>query len=323
MSESMTDVAVSTMEVPAGADGTRQVRLHGRGSGSRVVLFLHPGAPGRPPFAGSSDLFASTLAGVELDGYRLLAPDLPGAGGTELLSADDLRVDGTIAFVARLLEELGPVTELHLVAQGAPGLAALKMAREGVAGIAVTSLMLVGANTAAPTGDSIQNVSLLNPPRPFWDRRFHRWAVRRLAYVPPLVPEEIVDAMVGNASGAPHRAAEAAMADPIAVSALVGDELREQDRLYAYCRDEGYTVPISLVWGAGDPTVSVARGSVLAEILSGGTGHLDFNLINQAAHLVQFDRAFQFERAVEQLVGRTSAGAADGATGSAGEGARA
>ncbi len=323
MSESMTDVAVSTMEVPAGADGTRQVRLHGRGSGSRVVLFLHPGAPGRPPFAGSSDLFASTLAGVELDGYRLLAPDLPGAGGTELLSADDLRVDGTIVFVARLLEELGPVTELHLVAQGAPGLAALKMAREGVAGIAVTSLMLVGANTAAPTGDSIQNVSLLNPPRPFWDRRFHRWAVRRLAYVPPLVPEEIVDAMVGNASGAPHRAAEAAMADPIAVSALVGDELREQDRLYAYCRDEGYTVPISLVWGAGDPTVSVARGSVLAEILSGGTGHLDFNLINQAAHLVQFDRAFQFERAVEQLVGRTSAGAADGATGSAGEGARA
>jgi pimeloyl-ACP methyl ester carboxylesterase len=307
MSESMTDVAVSTVELPAGSDGTRQVRLHSRGSGSRVVLFLHPGAPGRPPFAGSSDLFASTLAGVALDGYRLLAPDLPGAGGTGLLSADELRVDGTIAFVARLLEELGPVTELHVVAQGAPGLAALKMAREGVAGIAVTSLMLIGANTAAPTGDSIQNVSLLNPPRPFWDHRFHNWAVRRLAYVPALVPDEIVDAMVGNASGAPHRAAEAAMADPIAVSALVGDELREQDRLYAYCRNEGYTVPISLVWGAGDPTVSVARGSVLAEILSSGTGHLDFNLINQAAHLVQFDRAFQFERAVEQLVRRTSA----------------
>lgn len=312
MSESMTDVAVSTVAMPAGADGTRRVRLRSRGSGSRVVLFLHPGAPGRPPFAGSSDLFASTLAGVDLDGYRLLAPDLPGAGGTVLLSADELRVDGTIAFVARLLEELGPVTELHLVAQGAPGLAALKMAREGVAGVAVASLMLIGANTAAPTGDSIQNVSLLNPPRPFWGHRFHNWAVRRLAYAPALVPDEIVDAMVENAAGAPHRAAEAAMTDPIAVSALVGDELREQDHLYAYCRNEGYTVPISLVWGAGDPTVSVARGSVLAEILSTGTGHLDFNLINQAAHLVQFDRAFQFERAVEQLVRRTSASAPDG-----------
>ncbi|XPP26127.1 MAG: alpha/beta fold hydrolase [Leucobacter sp.] len=309
MSESMTNVAVSTVALPTGTEGTRQVRLHSRGSGPRVVLFLHPGAPGRPPFAGSSDLFASTLAGVDLEGYRLLAPDLPGAGGTDLFGLDELRVDGTIAFVGQLLEAVGPVDELHVIAQGAPGLAALKMAREGVAGIAVTSLMLIGANTAAPTGDSIQNVSLLNPPRPWWDHRFHNWAVRRLAYVPALVPEAIIDTMVGNASGAPHRAAEAATADPLAISTLVGDELREQDHLYAYCRNEGYTVPISLVWGAGDPTVSVARGSVLAEILSSGTGHLDFNLINQAAHLVQFDRAFQFERAVEQLVRRNSASA--------------
>ena len=132
----------------------RAVRYLSRGSGPDIVLFLHSGQPGIPPFAGSSVLFESTLQSVRLDGYRLIAPDLPGAGGTALRGLEDLTVRGVTRAVSALLAGLGPVGSIHIVAQGAAGLPAMKMAREGVAGVLPSSVMLIGANTAAPTSSS-------------------------------------------------------------------------------------------------------------------------------------------------------------------------
>jgi pimeloyl-ACP methyl ester carboxylesterase len=292
--------------------GQRATRLRRRGAGEQAVIFLHTGRPGRPPFAGSSALFSTMLAAVDLPGYRLIAPDLPGAGGTDLLSAFDLHVDGVTQFIAELIHREGGITEVHVVAQGAACLPALSMARTTVADLPVRSLTLIGANTAAPTGDSVQNVSLLHPPVPAWGPRFHRWAVRRLAYAPESAPAWLVEELTRNAAASPHSAAVEVVADPLVESSLFADDLAHQDLFFAYCRDVGFDTPISLVAGGADPTMPLPRLALLAQVLSESGVHLDVSIINQAAHFVQFDRPFPLARLIEANVRRGSSGAYGG-----------
>jgi pimeloyl-ACP methyl ester carboxylesterase len=282
----------------------RRVRLLSRGSGDRVVLLLHTGASGSSPFCGSSDLFADLMGALELDGFRLVAPDLPGAGGTELRGVEDLLVDGLASFIEGVVGSLFPVQRLHLVAHGQISLAALRVARE----TPVASCFLIAPNSAAPIGDSIQNVALLDPPAPLWTLRSQRWAVRRLAYVPDRVPSGLIDRMVENAAGEPHRTAAELMRAPATKSALFGSQLRAHDQFYAYCRDTHYSLPLNIFWGAQDPTASVERGAVLTEILSGGPSPLQLDLVNQCGHFAQFDRQYQLARALEMFVRRARPG---------------
>lgn len=284
----------------------RHVRLLSRGTGSRVLLMLHTGAPAASPFCGSSDLFTDLMEGLELAGVRTVAPDLPGAGGTDVLGLQDLLVDGIAAFIADVIAALGPIDELHLLAHGQVSLAALKVAREGASGTSVSSCFLIAPNSAAPIGDSVQNVSLLNPPAPAWSRRSQNWALRRLAYLPDRVPASLLERMVENAESEPHRKAVELLSGAVNASTLYRSQLQAQNAFYAYCRDEHYSLPLHVFWGAQDPTATVARGTVLTEILSGGPAPLQFDLVNQCGHLAQFDRPYQLARALETFVARSA-----------------
>jgi pimeloyl-ACP methyl ester carboxylesterase len=285
----------------------RRTRLLRAGDGPRTLLLLHTGAPGRSPIAASADLFATLAGRLDLDGCTLLAPDLPGAGGTALHDLADLTTPGVVAFAERLLADHAPDgEELHVVAQGEASLPALALARDGAGGRAVDSLFLVAPNAAAPIGDSIQNVSLLAPPVPRWSRRSQRWALERLAYVPDRVPAALLGKVVDNAGGEPHRRAAELLSEPTNDAALLGAQIDAQDAFYAYCRDESYKMPITVVWGAADPTASVARGAVLASILAGGPAHLDFQLVNQCGHLAQYDRPGQLAAAVRSALARVT-----------------
>jgi len=302
----MLELRETTLDV----DG-RATRLLAGGTGPRALLVLHTGAPGRSPIAPSADLLADHVARLGLDpaGWTVLAPDLPGAGGTALDDLADLTTPGVVAFADRVLAHAAPhATELHLLAQGESSLAALALTRVGArdGALPVASLFLIAPNAAAPIGDSIQNVSLLNPPVPRYGRRSQRWAVDRLAYVPDRVPAAILDRLVADAHGAPHAAAVALLADPTNDAALLGAQIDAQDAFYAYCRETGYQVPIGIFWGAADPTATVVRGTVLASVLSGGPAHLDFQLVNRCAHLAQFDRADQLAAAVRSALDRTT-----------------
>jgi pimeloyl-ACP methyl ester carboxylesterase len=154
-------------------------------------------------------------------------------------------------------------------------------------------------------GDSIQNVSLLNPPLPRYARRSQKWALERLAYVPDRIDAGVLDTLVRNAAGAPHGRAVELLDDPVHDAALLGAQIDAQDGFYAYCRDSGYRQPITVFWGAADPTATIVRGTVLASILGGGPSHLDFQLVNQCGHLAQYDRPEQLAAAVRSAVTRT------------------
>ncbi|MCW2986784.1 MAG: hypothetical protein JWR63_4354 [Conexibacter sp.] len=285
----------------------RRTRLLSAGAGPRTLLLLHTGAPGRSPIAASADLFAGLVARLDLTGLRVLAPDLPGAGGTDLLDLADLTTPGVVAFAEQLLAADGPVQELHVVAQGEASLPALALARDGAGDVPVAGLFLVAPNAAAPIGDSIQNVSLLHPPQPRFTARSQRWALERLAYVPDRVGAEVLATLVDNAQGAPHARATRLVADPINNAALLGAQIDAQDAFYAFCRDSGHVQPVVVFWGAADPTATIARGTVLAAILGGGPSHLDFQLVNQCGHLAQYDRPEQLAAAVRSALTRATA----------------
>jgi pimeloyl-ACP methyl ester carboxylesterase len=288
--------------------GGRRARLLCAGDGPRTLLLLHTGAPGRSPIAASADLFTDMVARLAVDGMRVLAPDLPGAGGTELGDLADLTAPGVVAFLEQLLaEHAAGAQDLHVLAQGEASLPALALARDGAGELPVAGVFLVAPNAAAPIGDSIQNVSLLHPPQPPYSRRSQRWALDRLAYVPDRVGPDVLRRLVANAAGAPHRRAVELLRDPTNDAALLGAQIDAQDAFYAYCRDVGYGQPVTVFWGAADPTATVARGTVLASILGGGPAHLDFQLVNQCGHLAQYDRPAQLAAAVRSALARVTA----------------
>ncbi|MDO8212057.1 alpha/beta fold hydrolase [Conexibacter sp. CPCC 206217] len=282
----------------------REVRYLHRGEGPELLLLLHTGAPGQSPFAGSCDLFADLVRQLRPGERRIVAPDLPGCGATALHGVADLTTDGIVHFVKQFVASLRGVEKIHVVGHGDASLAALALIRDGIGGTEVSSGFLIAPNAAAPIGDSIQNVSLLNPPQPRWTLRSQRWAIRRLTYVPDRFPRPLLERLVDNADGAPHRRAVELLADPVNASAMLAAQIAAQDEFYAYCRDERYRQPLTIFWGAADPTATVARGAVLAQILAGGPAGLDFQLVNQCGHFAQFDREFQLARLLEATLDR-------------------
>jgi pimeloyl-ACP methyl ester carboxylesterase len=54
--------------------------------------------------------------------------------------------------------------------------------------------------------------------------------------------------------------------------------------LFEYCRDEGYSLPIAAVWGADDPTSTLAHGHELLRFLSTGTASVTFHAMNRTGH---------------------------------------
>nr|HRC85014.1 hypothetical protein [Thermoanaerobaculia bacterium] len=90
-----------------------------------------------------------------------------------------------------------------------------RLARRPVmAGAAVACLAIgIGAVTAvaslaaAPTGDSMENLTHAHPPAPRWSRDSQRWALERIVHSHHSIDDAFVDACVSAAAGAPHRAA--------------------------------------------------------------------------------------------------------------------
>lgn len=96
--------------------------LHG-GSGEHTVVFLHDGAWG----ASSDVTWGAVLPSAAADGYRVIAPDLLGFGG----SAKSVRLDQSpfgfrVRHVFGLLDDVGVSGPVHLVGNSFGGSLALR-----------------------------------------------------------------------------------------------------------------------------------------------------------------------------------------------------
>ncbi|WP_051581582.1 alpha/beta fold hydrolase [Pseudonocardia acaciae] len=271
-----TEPTVGTVTV-----GAHQVRVLRAGAGDAAILLLHGGVPGATPYAACADLWRPLLPALAGEHARVIAPDLPGAGGTVPSDPSALTVAGQADLVAGLAARLG-VRRAAVVTHADADLVGLLLARRR--GTPVSSLTLVSPTGALPTGDMPENLTLLHPPRPMWSTGSQRWALERLSRRPEHVTPELLALLAEHAAGAAHATALGWQDDFDVAADVRADRIAAANAVYGHARDQGFAVPITLLAGAADPLVDLDRLAVLADILATTPGELDLRVLGDCGH---------------------------------------
>ncbi len=261
-------------------------------SASEPVILLHGGRAGLSPIASGCHLFDRVIP-LFAAGRAVIAPDLPGSGGTELGSPADLDVEKQAGFVLALLDALS-VDRAHLVGHDLGGLVALWLAI--TAPRRVRSLSIVASPMCPPTGDGLNDILFDAAPLPLWSRRSQAWALERLSYSHEHVDAALLDACEQAVRGKPHRDAVEAMRDGqlrqrnFGIAALKG-------RIWEALR-KGLETPTQIVWASHDPTTTREAGYVLFKVIAEHQGAAQLHLINRAGSFLFREQAAEFARVV-------------------------
>jgi pimeloyl-ACP methyl ester carboxylesterase len=269
--------------------GGRRISMLRGGPDAEPVLFLHGGVPGKTLYCSGAHIWADYLPLAARERH-VVAPDLPGFGDSALAGEP-------YGIEAMARAALGRV---HVVGHDEGGLIAIAMAL--AAPDAVRSISVVASPTAAPTGDSVENVTLANPPGPAWSRGAQEWALQRLSHEPHHIDAALLDRCV---EGAPAHRAAAARTPPSEIAlAVAGSVAKARGRFYTVCRDGAFPAPAQLIWGANDPMTSVEQGRVLFGIIAARQRATQFHVLNRAGNF-----PFREDRAgVAQVLGAFHAG---------------
>lgn len=198
------------------------------GEGVPLVL-LHGWALGQHTYR---DVIA-TLAG---QGCRVIAPALPGFGGSADLPSDDFSLRGYAQWVADLLDNIGLEEPAIVVGHSFGGGVSVRFAHDHRD--RVRSLVLVNSigGSSWKSGRTLRSIT----ERPLWDWGLHFpgdvWPLRQATRVLPVVAEDLLPNLVRNPRAIIKVANLARRAD------LRG----ELETL----RDSG--LPISIIWGTRD-----------------------------------------------------------------------
>jgi AhpD family alkylhydroperoxidase len=264
--------AITRTTVEAG--GRRLSVLRG-GQGAEPALFLHGGVPGVTPYCSGAHVWARYLPLAAAE-RAVVAPDLPGFGDSE--GGDEpYRVDAMARLGLSLIEslKLGPC---HVVGHDQGGLIAIAMALAAPA--SVRSISIVASPAAAPTGDSIENVTLANPPPSPWSRATQAWTLERLSHDPMHIDAALLDRCAACADLPAHKQAATRAGDT--AKAFAASAAKAKGEFYTVCRDGPFPVPAQIVWGASDPMTTVEHGRVLFGIIAARQRATHFHLINRA-----------------------------------------
>ena len=166
------------------------------------ILFLHGGAPGATLYCSGAHIWSPCLP-LFASARRVAALDLPGFGETPA-PQDGASIDRAGRFALALIDALR-LAPCHLVGHDEGGLIALWAALEAPAKF--RSVSVAAGAAAAPSGDSVASLALLNPPRPLWSRAAQAWAFERLSYTPHHIAPGLLDRCAACADAPPHRTA--------------------------------------------------------------------------------------------------------------------
>lgn len=165
----------------AGDDGPTVVFLHGWGLAHRS--------------------YRAPLARLAATGARVIAPALPGFGGTPDLTRTQFSLSGYAAWVERFLEAIdiaGPVT---VVGHSFGGGVAIRLAHD-VAGRVDRLVLINSIGGSAWTGTRGMLRAITDRPLSDWGphQPVHTWPVRQLTRVLPVVIEDAVPNLLRNPS---------------------------------------------------------------------------------------------------------------------------
>jgi pimeloyl-ACP methyl ester carboxylesterase len=218
---------------------------YGHAGRGPVVVFLHG-------WGLSDHTYRRSLNQLSRQGFRVLAPALPGFGGTAPLPTAQLNLGGYAAWVAaflRVTRVRGPVT---LVGHSFGGAVAIKTAHDNPGRVARLVLVnSIGGSTWTRRGDSSRAMS----ERPLWDWGIHLTAhtlsTRSLLHVLPVVAADAVPNTVRH----PRTLWQ------------VGRLARETDLSPELAVLKHRRLPVVIVWGRKDTVVPRACSESLIEAL--------------------------------------------------------
>lgn len=217
----------------------RRTSVQGRPAGYSVagsgmpVLLLHGWALAHHTYRG-------VISTIAAQGCQVIAPAMPGFGGTRDLPGDSFSMCGYAQWVAELLEALEIDEPAVVLGHSFGGGVAIRFAHDHRA--KVRSLVLVNSIGGASwrRGKGLRNVA----DRPLWDWGLHFpsdvWPIRQATRVLPVVFEDFLPNMMRNPRAIVRVANLARRAD-------LSAELES-------LRDSG--MPISILWGKRDGIIT-------------------------------------------------------------------
>ena len=193
------------------------------------VLFLHGWALAHHTYRG-------VIEAIAAQGARVIAPAMPGFGGTHDLPGEAFSIAGYASWVADLLDTLEIEEPVVVVGHSFGGGVSIRFAH-GHRG-RVRSLVLVNSvgGSSWKKGQTLRSIT----ERPLWDWGLHFpgdvWPVRQASRVLPVVVEDLVPNLVRNPRAIVR----------VANLARRADLRRPLEEL----RDSG--LPITILWGTRD-----------------------------------------------------------------------
>lgn len=262
------------------------------------ILLLHGGTPGVSVYVGGSYLWGSTLDALAAK-YRLVAPDLLACGATGL-GAGALTAERMVAHALSILEATCD-GQVHVVGHDLGALIGLGCAIDRPDRVA--SLTVVSSQAAAPTGDTIANLSLMSPPEPAWSRTTQAWAFDRLSYSHHHIDAALLDAAQAAVMATGHREVmQRQDEDAGFLRELQGSQMRVKFRFFKAAREGGIRVPVQVVCGSNDPLVSVDQNVWLFRAIAAQQKATQLQVINRAGNFPFREQPEQFRYVVDSFV---------------------
>lgn len=223
---------------------------YGQAGTGPVVLFLHG-------WALSDHTYRHSLGRLSCEGYRVIAPALPGFGGTAPLPADDFDLAGYARWVASFLRGLRVRRPVTVVGHSFGGGVALKTAHSFPD--LVDRLVLVnsigGSTWTSTHGPDGQRLSRTMSERPVWDWGLHltahAFSARGVLRVLPVIAADAVPNALRH-PGTLWRVGG------LAREANLAAELEELKRR---------RLPVVILWGKEDTVVPWACAESLIDAL--------------------------------------------------------
>lgn len=261
------------------------------GESKHATVFVHGGIAARTPYCSGAHIWGDVLHRFAAD-RDVVALDLPGAAGTGL-GDGPFTLQTLTGHVRAAFEVLG-IARAHLIGHDLGGLVALDFAHD--APDRVAAVTTVASVAAAPSGDTVENLTFGHPPQPPYSRTSQAWALERVAYAHHWIDDTLLDACMAAAAGPGHRAACARMEhdrDQFDASLT-----HAKTRLYERCRGDGMAVPVQVITGSHDPLGTLDQALWLFKLIAARQRVTQFHVINRAGALPFRDEPEAFHQIV-------------------------
>jgi 2-hydroxy-6-oxonona-2,4-dienedioate hydrolase len=255
-------------------------RIVEAGAGDRVMICIH----GIGSHAG---WWRRNMQQLAAQGYRVIAPDLPGHGFAAASPGWPLTIDGFAEFILQLADTLAPGSPLVLVGHSLGGHAAAAAALRQPD--LISRLVLVAPTGITPMGDERLRAT---QQRQSDMRREAIAAKLRFAIADPaLVTQDWIDedVRINNGPGA--------VVTLRSVAAYLGSSL-DDHVLGAELADFATRVPTLLVWGDADRSVPIDIGREAHHLVKAAR----FAVLHGAAHVPHYELPAAFAQVVRAFL---------------------